>query len=54
VKSVGLSSWVRRARFRAARILDLRRKGYKIETETLYFTTRLGRMGKYAVYRLKE
>ncbi len=38
----------------AARIWDLRRKGYKIESETLYFTTRLGRMGKYAVYRLKE
>jgi len=32
----------------------LRRKGYKIESETLYFTTRLGRMGKYAAYRLKE
>ncbi len=38
----------------AARIWDLRRKGYKIESETSYFTTRLGRMGKYAVYRLKE
>ena len=38
----------------AARIWDLRRKGYEIESETLYFTTRLGRMGKYAVYRLKE
>lgn len=38
----------------AARICDLRRKGCNIETETLYFTTRLGRRGKYAVYRLKE
>ncbi len=38
----------------AARIWDLRRKGHKIENETVTFTTRLGRTGKYVIYRLKE
>ena len=38
----------------AARIWDLRRKGYKIESETVRFTTRLGRTGKYVIYRIKE
>mgnify|MGYP002661199886 CR=1 FL=1 len=38
----------------AARIYDLRGRGFLIESEDVHFTTRLGRAGRYTLYRLKR
>jgi len=38
----------------AARIFDLKKQGYKIESYVIRFTTRLGKPGRCAGYKLIE